>query len=906
MKPKIPMCTIDKKEYYSLEITPSKLTNNSRVKELFIELSRLYTPFINRTDISSKGLKYTPSISVWWEIHISKGKIKFYLIIPKDDMLKSNLSKQLVRIWKQANVKTVQDPMPRFDFRDVDITTLSLQENSILPLQTESCMFHPIDNILNSKNYIKAEDVAIVQIGLQPLGEDWNTSMKIEYEKIKSSGTVSSKKEYRLSKSERIKSIASKCAEGIGLVAQECLNIWGDFFIPGWEEDTTFTESLTKPVYDIDCKQVLHKIRSEAFKTSIRIVVYSKESKRRSSMIRSISSGFDHLSGMNKFVEKSVPNKQVGKFLDLVYYRDMELLNSDVLCSHELSHIIQVPDSNLQREHSDEVDMVSSRSDSEISSRLFLGKPEDVPIIQYEDTDGKWKKVYLPGDKLDTLCMTICTFGEPGTGKSTWASSLAIESFRKGYGSVVIDAADGKVINHCLGCVTPQERDKVIVIDFRNTKYPIGLGLNEAFRVENKDLVEDLLVEEIITYIELVSGNELNMIAKQWVENAIKAVFTRPDATIQDVEYMLCSESYRQQIIPKIKNAQLRKDWEYFSVQMKPDERKSIYDQAFRRLSAVLRKSGLRKFILQRPKMDSSGNFLFDFRRYMDEGYLVLIHANEILGETLQTALVSFIMAKLNLATISREDIVDESKRRPFFVFLDEPDHYIKGSERWGHMLTRYRKYRVGLRLMFHGWQQLVETDRNLPKLIRKSGPHYVLFKTDLENLLELKTVIEPEFKLSDLSKGMPLHHAVVKLNAYTEKGEPMAPFMGKGLPPIETMYKVYDNFDLYDRCARMLGKPEDEVLKEIENIPTDAEVSMVGEGEINVNRETSDTPKRTRPRKSLPKDPESMEKDRKAKMLIEYEVNNFIMESIERGEDIDLDLVQHMDELLEEGLEEG
>ncbi len=109
---------------------------------------------------------------------------------------------------------------------------------------------------------------------------------------------------------------------------------------------------------------------------------------------------------------------------------------------------------------------------------------------------------------------------------------------------------------------------------------------------------------------------------------------------------MLNNADYREKAIQGIEDPELRNDWEYYHNSMKPEERRTIYDEAFRRLSPVMRKKALKNFILQRPKR-MKGNYLVDFRKWMDEGYVVLVKANESLGETLQTALVSFAISNL-------------------------------------------------------------------------------------------------------------------------------------------------------------------------------------------------------------------------------------------------------------------
>ncbi|WP_091742017.1 hypothetical protein [Marininema mesophilum] len=43
----------------------------------------------------------------------------------------------------------------------------------------------------------------------------------------------------------------------------------------------------------------------------------------------------------------------------------------------------------------------------------------------------------------------------------------------------------------------------------------------------------------------------------------------------------------------------------------------------------------------------------------------------------------------------------------PYFVVLDEPHHYIKGSEVWKGAAVTSRKYRVAHIWMFHNWEHM-------------------------------------------------------------------------------------------------------------------------------------------------------------------------------------------------------
>ena len=784
-KQKIQVFAKEEIAYTILEIAPSKMTSNSNVRWLVSEFARLFTPLHKRINLTGGMIVYTPEVNVWWEVFLHKGQIKFYLIVPDKDDIKHSLIRQVMKTWKQANVKEVNDYIPGFTPDNTSISKLTLKHHTVLSLDTQNPHYSPLEALLNAKHYIKEDDIALLQIGMRPMGSGWNDTAADLYDKIKKDGKVPRKKGKRISKGDVIHQIMY----AIGVVAEEVMNLLGDFLIPGWESDKGMSEAIKGRNGELDATCTRHKTRSDAFSTEIRVVARSEDSDRRRSIIRAIVSGFDPLEGDNKLEEQSVLPKKLAAEIQKVTERRMTLkINGDILCALELAKIINVPDQKAQIEHYNELSLVSHRGEADVPKEIFIDDG-GVPFATYEDNDGAHKVIYFNATNKNLFCMPRVIIGEPGTGKTTLCVGDTIESFLRGYGGVVVDAADGKLASRILSLVPPELKHKVKIIDFTNTEYPIGLGWNEIFtRVKNTDVIEDLIVEEIFAFIYLVTKTELNMRSKQWVENAIKATFTTPDATLQDVESMLNNAEYRARIIPTIADPELRSDWMYYHEKLKPEERKTIYDEAWRRLAPVMRKKALKNFILQKPKKDSNGDYLFDIRKWMDEGCLVLVKANETLGETLQTALVSFLISKLNLAMVSREDISDEDDRHPCFLRLDEPDHYIKGSERWRNMLTRFRKYRCGLNLYFHGWQQLKEADKDLPKIIRKAGPHYIVFQTDEDNLLDLKPVIEPEFKVHEVAKGMPQYHAVIRLKMYNDKGDVVPAFMAKALDMPETV----------------------------------------------------------------------------------------------------------------------
>lgn len=804
--------------YQTMEVIAASATTNANVRWLIAEFSRLYRPIEKRLAISKEGVTYEKEQGIWWDVVLTKDSIKFFISVPDDPYIKEPITNTIRnRCWRQATIQDVNCPLPTLDASNSSLGFMTLKYNSALALDvsrsdsgSEASML--LENFINTKYYLQEGDMAIFQIGLVPYGEGWSKAAKMNIDAIVSNGNVVGQKWRKKISKERI---ARAGILGLGKVLEEAVNLVGDLFIPGWEEDNDFSKSFVTKLNQISYGSTSTKMRSEAFYTTMRVVAVSSSDENRKSILRAISSSFDRLSGDNELYLDTLEKKD--EIQEELYKMKLRIptKTGDILCSQEISKIIQIPDSRLQREHQEELRVAQHRSEAFVPKDVFK---DGIPFATYVDTDGEERTVSFQTEDKNLLALTRVVIGEPGTGKTSFGVNFSVEAFLRGFGVFFIDAADGKAINNILSAIPPDKLDKVHILDFRNTDLPMGLSLCEAFSSSTIDQVEDMITEELIAFIETVGGEELNMTAKTWVELASKLVFRSPTATIGDIIRVMTDESFCRQKMEETNDGGLIAQWNLFYTKT-PEERMSIYDQAFKRLYPITNKNVPRSIFLQSPKLDENGEPIVNFRKWMDAGDLVLIKVNETLQLHNVTAIVTFLITKMNMAVVSREDIPNEDDRRQCFLILDEPDHYIKGSERWSKMLTRYRKYRCGLVPMFHGWDQLAEADRNLPKILRKSGPHYIMFQTDAENMHELRFVYEPEFSVSQIAKGLPEHHALIRLKMYDHEGGVTPAFMAKTIAPVSMRRPVYDNSFMYETESLRYGRPKEEVKSQVDEI---------------------------------------------------------------------------------------
>lgn len=801
------LVSFSKLEYQSLEIISSHLVTNSGVNWFINEFSHIHKNIQERLNLKYPILEIEKQPGIWFEVILTKDSIRFFLTVPKqDEIIKVISHTATTRSWKKATLKKVTEPIPSFPIEYSQGRILNLQYDSIIPIKViPSHQQMPIDVLLNSKHYLNKNDVALLQIGMFPYGEGWKNTSSLRLEKLKQAKMVNSTQNMPTAQK-----AFQYSAWGVGIVLEEAINILGDFVIPGWQEERDIFHMFKKSVEPHALSQAEHKTREDAFKTTIRILVHSEDDRRRKAICRSLTNSFEVTNSPNNWIYQDFTEKdQVTKQFKKAVMRQPES-RSPILGSSELANFIQIPDHKHQTEHQEELSIMSHHTDAIIPKEVF---DPGIPFATYEDTDGMTKIVSFQTKDKNLLVLPRIIMGEQNTGKTSLAINLLVDAFFKGFGGAYFDAADGKAINRIISSIPPEKLSRVHILDFKNTEYPISLTLCEAFETGNADQVEDLIAEEIISYIELVGSFELSMTAKTWIELACKAVFRNPSATLGDVMQIMQDEEFCMACLENTDDLILKRQWILFYAKDK-QERSNIYSQAFYRLHGIISKSLLRNIFLQRPKDGSSP---VNFRKWMNDGDLVLIKVNETLQEHNVTAIVTFLLTKLNIAVISREDIDDEDARLPFFVVLDEPDHYIKGSERWRNMLTRYRKYRCGLIFLFHGWEQLREADADLPKIIRKAGPHYIVFQTDEGNLRELRFVYEPEFQIQQIAKGIPKNHAIIRLKLYDKDGGVTPAFMAKAIDIIERRYPQYHHDDILEKNALLFGRRKEDVIREIQ-----------------------------------------------------------------------------------------
>lgn len=279
--------------------------------------------------------------------------------------------------------------------------------------------------------------------------------------------------------------------------------------------------------------------------------------------------------------------------------------------------------------------------------------------------------------------------GASGTGKSTLLLSLIRQDIERGEGVAVLDP-HGDLIEEILAHVPEGRRGDVVVFDPADESSPVGFNVLHA----STDIEKTLLASDLVSIFRRLStswGDTMNTV----LSNAVLAILESPrGGTLLTLRRFLVDEAYRREYLETIRDEQVRFFWRKEWPMIGP---RSI-GPILTRLDAFLRPKLIRHVVAQKePRLDLGS--------VMNGGTVFLGKLSQgLIGADNAYLLGSLLLSKFLQLALSRQG-VSKGERRPFWIYLDEAEHFVTPT--LAALLTEARKYGVGLHLAFQTLAQL-------------------------------------------------------------------------------------------------------------------------------------------------------------------------------------------------------
>jgi hypothetical protein len=295
---------------------------------------------------------------------------------------------------------------------------------------------------------------------------------------------------------------------------------------------------------------------------------------------------------------------------------------------------------------------------------------------------GEWKvDVKLPTDFRERHVYVV---GKSGAGKTNLLRNLIFQDIEAGSGVGVIAPEQEMLTEEILPYIPEHRIDDVIYFNPADTEAPVTF--NPLQLEEGEDI--DLKVDENFTTFKRVVG-ETGPRIDEIVRQGLYALMEIPESTLLDFERLLDrgDPTFRNKVIRRLKDPNTVHFWR----DVYPQYPKDAHLPVTSRINKFTRPKAVRN-VLCNPRSN------INFREAMDEGKILCFNLSDgILGETNSQILGQLIVAKFQMATMSRANL-PKPRRKPFYLYIDEFQTFTDAaSVSYEKILSRSRKYKLGL-----------------------------------------------------------------------------------------------------------------------------------------------------------------------------------------------------------------
>ena len=384
--------------------------------------------------------------------------------------------------------------------------------------------------------------------------------------------------------------------------------------------------------------------------------------------------------------------------------------------------------------------------------------------------------------------------GQTGAGKSGMLELLALSDIFYNQGYCIIDPHGDFAMDN-LKFVPASRIKDVVYFNPADTEFPVAfnpLEINDPARKPN-------ICSEVIGVLKRMFGDSWGPRLEHILRYTLLALLDRPETTLLDISRMLTDKEFRKETLEYCKDVTVLQFWKHEFGQWNEKQINESIAPVLNKVGAFTANPIIRNIIGQ-PKSS------FDIRKIMDEGKILVVNLSKgLIGEDNAGILGSFLVTKVQLAAMSRSDIVDIADRRPFYLYVDEFQNFATDS--FAVILSEARKYGLNLTVANQYVAQMTDSVRDA---VFGNVGTTISFRVSADDAPVLVKQFEPTFDESDL---LQLNNRNFIISMIIN-GEKVPAFSATTLSIPDT---PKNNFDAIIKSSRLnYARPRTEVEAEI------------------------------------------------------------------------------------------
>lgn len=510
----------------------------------------------------------------------------------------------------------------------------------------------------------------------------------------------------------------------------------------------------TLSAFELELMETMHqKVTRPLFQVNLRILVKSPEATAHISALKSALDGYSVPPYQSIKAKVSLPViSRLRQYNAANRLPSLSRRSGLILASTELASLYHFPSSLV------------SKTDNLITS---LSKTLPAPVSL--KSGGKFDVII--GENIHHNSSTLIglteqererheyIIGGTGNGKTTLLQYQIVQDMQRDKGIAVVDP-HGDMAETLLRHVPPERVKDVIYFNPDDLEYPIGLNLLELTPgLTGNELLreKDIITESVISVFRKIfsdedtGGHRIEYVLR----NTIQTALTVENPTLFTVFDLLNDPKYRKSVIKTLEDKNLINFW-------KNEIGKAGDMQKVKMAAGITAKIGRFLFsasarqILEQPKST------IDFDDIINSGKILICNFSKgLLGEDTSELFGITVLAKLQLASLRRARL-EQSKRRPFYLYVDEFQNFATTS--FVQMLSEARKYKLFLTMAEQSTSQ--QSDQQMVSIIMANVGTVITFRTgNPQDERVLLPLFSPYIEQGEIS-NLPAFNFYAKLSA--------------------------------------------------------------------------------------------------------------------------------------------
>lgn len=731
-------------------------------------------------------------------------EIRFWLTCSKETS--TVMERQILAIYPKANVTRLEKTDLFKSDMSVFVQEIGLSNRYELPFKTyKDSDQDPLNSITNALIGIKKDEVASIQLVLEPTKDKWQSNPRVLASKIQQG------------QSPKVVLFPEKKPFKI------FIDLAGDVlkaFLPGSSSDETkqkkrsidltgTTQALNlTPQQQEFIKKLEEKASSPGFYFTFRVVGASKDEKRSKQIVENIVPSLQiyDLKPINslKKVKTNVKESALGFLL-----RSMNINNTDIINAQEITSIWHIPNHLVQTPN---IKWLLARKPP-----IPLNLPEkssDSILLGTASARGQSKDVFF---NVEDRYRHTYSIGGSGSGKSYLMTSVVIQDILAGRGVCVVDP-HGETVDDILAYIPPERYDDVIIFSPSITDRPLGLNMLEfdPLKPTQKTLVTDTMftIWDKLYNLKQTGGPMFEM----YMKNSMRLVMSHQESgsTLMEIPKVLTDEDFRSFKLAMCDEREVVDFWE-------KEATKAGGEAALENMVPYIT-SKLAPFITNdfiRPMIGQQKSSI-NFREAMDNNKIVLVKLEKgLIGETSAYLVGMVIIGGILMAGMGRNDglkynldgtttQIEKGERPPFFVYIDEMQNFL--FDAIPKALEEIRKYKVGFYLAHQFVKQVIsQGDERIKDSIMANCASKFIFRVGADDAQYLEKEFGPILTPQDIMNPEARScNAILLAN-----GQKTQPF-NFSVPAWPDGYNHDKKRMLMDMTKQRYGRDKAEVEKEI------------------------------------------------------------------------------------------